>query len=38
MEIDSETQTQLTSGGIVDSTLMKAVNQNVPENKANVLF
>lgn len=38
MEIDSNTQTELTSGGINDGTLMKAKNQNVPENTANVLF
>lgn len=38
MEIDSDTQTQLTSGGIVNGNLMKAENPDQPENQANVLF
>ena len=38
MEIDSNTQMQVSSGGITASGLMKAANPNAPENTANVLF
>ena len=38
MEIDSNTQITGTSGGIIDGSIMKAANKDLPENDSNVLF